>query len=370
MVRKPAPVEHRHRHRYTIARMRRWSEIAERVAATTKTSEKTAILAAYLATLDARRAAGRGGVPHRPSVPRDGPADDRHRLGRDQRGGPARGGRRRRRARAARTTGRATSRLAVAAVLEEAGHAPPPDGEPTLPRRATRSRRSRRPGRRGQGRAARGAAAPCRAADRGRDRQGACRASSASGSARGSSRRRWPRRSTGRSTRSSGPGMLTGDIGLTAVLAREDRLGDAAMTLFHPLKFMLASPAEDAAEIVAPARADRLGRGQVRRDPGPAPPARRRGPALLARPARHQRPVPRGRRGRARPAVGRDPRRRDPRLEGRRRAALPPAPGAARAQEPVGEDPRGDPGDLRRVGRARAWTATRTRSSRRCSSGR
>ena len=31
--------------------MRRWSEIAERVAATTKTSEKTAILAAYLATL-------------------------------------------------------------------------------------------------------------------------------------------------------------------------------------------------------------------------------------------------------------------------------------------------------------------------------
>jgi DNA ligase-1 len=45
-------------------------------------------------------------------------------------------------------------------------------------------------------------------------------------------------------------GMLTGDIGRTAVLAREDRLGDAAMTLFHPLKFMLASPAEDAAEIV------------------------------------------------------------------------------------------------------------------------
>ncbi len=46
-------------------------------------------------------------------------------------------------------------------------------------------------------------------------------------------------------------GMLTGDLGRTAALAREDRLGDAAMTLFHPLKFMLASPAEDAAEIVA-----------------------------------------------------------------------------------------------------------------------
>ena len=31
--------------------MRRWSETAERVAATTKTGEKTAILAAYLAGL-------------------------------------------------------------------------------------------------------------------------------------------------------------------------------------------------------------------------------------------------------------------------------------------------------------------------------
>jgi len=45
-------------------------------------------------------------------------------------------------------------------------------------------------------------------------------------------------------------GMLTGDIGRTAVLARDDALGTAELTLFHPLKFMLASPAEDAAEIV------------------------------------------------------------------------------------------------------------------------
>ena len=34
------------------------------------------------------------------------------------------------------------------------------------------------------------------------------------------------------------------------MLARDDRLREAQMTLFHPLKFMLASPAEDAAEIV------------------------------------------------------------------------------------------------------------------------
>jgi ATP-dependent DNA ligase len=46
-------------------------------------------------------------------------------------------------------------------------------------------------------------------------------------------------------------GMLTGDVGRTALLAREDRLGEAALVLFHPIKFMLASPAEDAAEILA-----------------------------------------------------------------------------------------------------------------------
>jgi DNA ligase-1 len=49
-------------------------------------------------------------------------------------------------------------------------------------------------------------------------------------------------------------GMLTGDAGETAVLAREDRLGEARLRLFHPIKFMLASPAEDAREIL-----DRLG---------------------------------------------------------------------------------------------------------------
>ena len=147
-------------------------------------------------------------------------------------------------------------------------------------------------------------------------------------------------------------GMLTGDIGQTAMLARDGRLGDAQMTLFHPLKFMLASPGRGRGRDRQAARADRVGRGQVRRHPGPAPPARVGRPALLARPARHQRPVPRGGRGCPRPAVVRDPRRRDPRLEGRRRAAVPPAPGAAGAQEPVREDPGRDPGDLRRLGRA------------------
>jgi DNA ligase-1 len=46
-------------------------------------------------------------------------------------------------------------------------------------------------------------------------------------------------------------GMLTGDPGETAVLAKEGRLGEARLRIGHAVKFMLASPAESAAEIVA-----------------------------------------------------------------------------------------------------------------------
>src|SRR4029077_14760400 len=45
-----APGAHREG-RYTIAAKRRWSEVAERVAATTRTSEKTTLLAEYLSGL-------------------------------------------------------------------------------------------------------------------------------------------------------------------------------------------------------------------------------------------------------------------------------------------------------------------------------
>ncbi len=44
--------------------------------------------------------------------------------------------------------------------------------------------------------------------------------------------------------------MLTGDVGRTAVLALEDRLADATLDPLRPIGCMLASPAEDAAEIV------------------------------------------------------------------------------------------------------------------------
>ena len=45
-------------------------------------------------------------------------------------------------------------------------------------------------------------------------------------------------------------GMLTGDLGRTAELARDGALESASLTLFHPLKSMLASPAADATEVV------------------------------------------------------------------------------------------------------------------------
>ncbi len=45
--------------------------------------------------------------------------------------------------------------------------------------------------------------------------------------------------------------MLLGDIGETLRLAAAQRLGEARMRLFHPLGFMLASPAQDAAEAFA-----------------------------------------------------------------------------------------------------------------------
>jgi len=43
--------------------------------------------------------------------------------------------------------------------------------------------------------------------------------------------------------------MLTGDIGETAILARNKQLDTAQMRLFHPIKFMLASPVTDLTEV-------------------------------------------------------------------------------------------------------------------------
>ncbi len=126
-------------------------------------------------------------------------------------------------------------------------------------------------------------------------------------------------------------GMLTGDLGRTAVLARNGALDQAELTLFRPLKSMLASPVADEAAAVARmpppvwvedkydgirAQLHRLD-GEVRlysRDlhdiSGQFPEIVRAGSDL---------------------PFGRNPRRRGARLARRTGAAVPHAPGAPRA---------------------------------------
>ncbi len=230
--------------------MRRWSELAERLAATTRTSEKTALLADYLRSLTPeelpvaavfltgrpfaeadQRAAGLGWsaiattVTDIGNVPRSalGEAYDRSSdLG-----------------------------IAVADVLRAAGHAPPPESGPTLPEVAAAF---------GEIEAASGPArksailrtllersepltAKYIVKVLGGDlriglREGLVEAAIARAFDRSLDDVKWA-------------GMLVGDVGRLAGLARDDALESASLALFHPLKFMLASPAEDAAEIIA-----------------------------------------------------------------------------------------------------------------------
>jgi DNA ligase-1 len=229
--------------------MRRWSELAERVAATTRTSEKTALLAEYLEGLGPeelpiaavfltgrpfpeadQRAAGLGWaaiaatVTQLANVPKSalGEAYDRSSdLG-----------------------------MAVADVLESVGHAPDPANSPSLPDVAAAYTAIE---------AASGAAAKSAIlhdlfarADaltvkyivkvltgelRIGLREGLVEAAIAKAFDRPLDSVKWA-------------GMLTGDVGVLAALAREGSLDEASLAVFHPIKFMLASPAEDAAEIL------------------------------------------------------------------------------------------------------------------------
>jgi DNA ligase-1 len=229
--------------------MRRWSELAERVAATTRTSEKTGLLAEYLRTLDAdelpiavvfltgrpfaeadQRSTGIGWAAIATAVGEVAGAD-----------------------RAA--LGAAYDRfsdlgLAVGDVLEHSGHAPDPAGSPSLVEVAatfTAIEAASGPARkaallatllaRSEPKTARGMVRVISGDLRIGLREGLVEAAIAKAFDQ-------PLDLVKRA------GMLTGDIGRTAALAREGRLDSAELSLFHPLKFMLASPAEDAAEIL------------------------------------------------------------------------------------------------------------------------
>ena len=229
--------------------MRRWSEVAERVAGTTKTSVKTAILAEYLASLapDELRVAAvfLAGRPF--------PEADQRSVGVGWAGltGAV--------LRVARADGDALRRAydrssdvatAVTDVLAEAGHAPHPAGEPTVIEVRAAFEAAE---------AASGAVAKAAVLEALLERSSP-RTAGAIVKVLGGELRIGLRdglleaaiaKAFGRQLADvKRAGMLTGDVGRTAILAREDRLGEAAMALFHPLRFMLASPAEDAAEIM------------------------------------------------------------------------------------------------------------------------
>ena len=230
--------------------MRRWGETAERVAATTKTSEKTAVIAGYLASLDpSDLPVAAVFFTGRPFAETDGRT-----VGIGWAGLAA----------ALRTVSGADELAFVRAydrssdvatsvreVLEEAGHLPDPSVEPSLHdvRDAFDEIEA--------------AAGPAAKLDRLEGllrrcspptaaavvkvltgelriglREGLLEAAIAKAFGR-------PLDTVKRAT------QLTGDVGQAALLARENRLGDASLALFHPIRFMLASPAEDAAQIMA-----------------------------------------------------------------------------------------------------------------------
>ncbi len=229
--------------------MRGWSELAERLAATTRTSEKTSLLADYLHGLapDAlpvaavfltgrpfaeadQRSTGLGWsaiaatVAKVAGVPRSalGEAYDRSSdLG-----------------------------LAVAEVLTDAGHEPPPEEAPTLPEVAAAFAEIQATS--GPARKSAILEALLRRADpltaksivkvlsgdlRIGLREGLVVAAIAKAFDRPLDDVKWA-------------GMLVGDVGRLAELARDDQLAAASLEVFHPLQFMLASPAEDATEII------------------------------------------------------------------------------------------------------------------------
>ncbi len=230
--------------------MRRWSEIAQRVAGTTKTSEKTSILAGYLASLPRdelpiaarfltgrpfaeadQRTIGMGWAGLSSAVLRVADADaDALRRAYD------------------RSSDLST---AVAEVLAAAGHAPDAGAEPALAGVLTAFDAIEV----ASGPAAKAAilepllarSSPATAAGIVKVLTGELRIGLREGLLEAAIAKAFerPLEDVKRA------GMLTGDVGQTAVLASEGRLAEATLTLFHPLRFMLASPAEDAAEIMA-----------------------------------------------------------------------------------------------------------------------
>jgi len=230
--------------------MRRWSQLAERLAATSRTSEKTALLAGYFQTLDAtelpiaavfltgrpfpeadQRATGIGWAAISNAITQVVPVT---------------------RADLAAAYDRSSDLgLAVADVLTQAGHEPPLETSPSLLDVTAAFA------------AIETASGPARKSAILRDLLALADPVTAKGIVKvlGGELRIGLREGLVEAAIARAfdlslddvkwAAMLLGDIGRLALLARDDALASAELTLFHPLKFMLASPAEDADEILA-----------------------------------------------------------------------------------------------------------------------
>jgi DNA ligase-1 len=230
--------------------MRRWSEVAGAVAATTKTSEKTALLAEYLRDLPADDLplactffSGRAFPENDPRTTGLGWSTAAAALAELTGTGPADFG--------AAYDRYSDASLAARDLLERAGHRPDPSASPSLQEVADAFARIE------------AASGPAAKASVFRDLLARCAPGTArfvmaimSGELRIGLRDGLLEAAVARAfarplAAVKRAAQLTGEIGATATLAREDRLADAALVLFRPLKSMLASPAEDAAEIIA-----------------------------------------------------------------------------------------------------------------------
>ncbi len=246
---RPRSLSHR-RGRYTIAAVHRWSELADRVASTTRTSEKTSLLAAYLRTLDpdALRVATVF-LSGRPFPEADGRSTG---LGwaaiagvvaAVAHGQPG--------ALGAAYDNSSDLGQAVFDVLAHAGHEGEPGDGPTVVEVGEAYAAIEAASGPARKAAIFGAllerAEPLAAKYIVKVLTGELRIGLREGLLEASIAKAWDQPLD----QVKWAGMLTGDVGRTAVLAAEDRLGDARLALFHPLKFMLASPAEDALEILA-----------------------------------------------------------------------------------------------------------------------
>ena len=166
-------------------------------------------------------------------------------------------------------------------------------------------------------------------------------------------------------------GMLIGDVGRLAALARDDAPRRAPRWRSSTRSSSCSPRRPRTPPRSSPGSAPRSGSRTSTTASGRSSTSAAREVRLYSRDLHDiSAGYPGDRRGGRRRCLGRHPRRRDPRLARRDGAAVHRAPGAARAEDAVGRDPGRGPGHLRRLRRARARAGRRRRRSSRCCASR